>query len=259
MNTISGFRNTGSICYFNSLIQSLLSLKSFVNYIVNNSEKNELCKIFNSYINSEEKDIFFTSAVLKELLSQMKTNIDYIGQQSASEFMLLLVDKLGADEIFQIKYVDEITCLECNNVSKKIDISIFHNVYSMGSTNILEDMSYKLEKLNDYKCDKCNKKTNAKKEKFLVKIPDVICFVFINKYTNNFTNISYSNNFKIQDSEEQYNLKATVEHMGSLNSGHYFSRVSRNNEFYIANDNSIQKIGDKIDKLNTSYIIFYEK
>lgn len=268
MNSINGFNNTGAICYFNSLIQSLLSLKSFVSYVAENRDKNQLCRIMHNFIESNPKDPFFTSTLLRELVIELVKNKknpnDYFGQQSASEFMVFLIDKLGADKIFEIKHLDEITCLECKNVTKKIDVGIFHNVYFINSqsekTNILDDMSYKRESINSYNCEKCNKKTEAIKERFLVKIPDVITFVFMNKYTNNFVDISYMQNFKIQNEKEQecFILKSAVEHMGTLNNGHYFSRVFRNGKYYVANDKSVNNI-ENIEKLNTTYMLFYEK
>ena len=268
MNSINGFNNTGAICYFNSLIQSLLSLKSFVKFVEENKEKNQLCKMISNFINGQVKDPFFTSILLRELVIELVKNKknpnDYFGQQSASEFMVFLIDKLGADKVFEIKYLDEITCSECKNVTKKIDLGIFHNVYFVNSenekTNILDEMSYKKENLNYYNCEKCNKKTDATKERFLVKIPDVITFVFMNKYTNNFVDISYMQNFRIQEEKnnDPFVLKATIEHMGTLNNGHYFSRVFRNGQYYIANDKSINSV-NSLEKLNTTYMLFYEK
>lgn len=275
MNSINGFQNTGSICYFNALIQSLLSSKNFINFIKENSGKNIFTKMFSDFLNNENKDAMFTTRILHEILRNCKNPEIFHGQQSSSEFFIKLIDLMGIDKLFELEYCVETKCLTCENVSKKKDINIFHNIFFVSSTNILEDMSYSKENIDSYSCDVCTKddkkiRTKAQIERFLIKIPDIICIIFINKYSGRIVPLNYCNKFgvtKIEENEEKeqeviYSLFSTVEHMGSLNGGHYFARVKRNlnnleENYFLANDISINKI-DKIDISNISYIIFYE-
>jgi ubiquitin C-terminal hydrolase len=279
MNSINGFQNTGSICYFNALVQCLLSSKNFIEFVKNNKEKNVFTKLFFEFLEREHKDVMFTTKLLQEILKNYTNKDIFYGQQSSSEFMIKLIDLMGVEKLFEIEYCVETTCLSCKNVSKKKDVNIFHNIFFINTTNILENISYSKEDVDSYFCDTCTKddkkiRTKAEIERFLTKIPNIICIIFINKYTGQINPLKYCDKFGItkinsnekekndEDKEDIYNLFSTIEHIGSLNGGHYFARIKRNildnsDNYFLANDISINKI-DKIDISNISYIIFYE-
>lgn len=287
MDSINGFNNTGSICYFNSLIQSLLSLKSFVKFISENQEKNVFTKMFYDFLNSQQKNTYFTTMLLQEILKGIKNKEDFFGQQSSLEFMTILIDMMGIEQLFEMNYCIETTCESCKNVSKKTDKTIIHNIFFIhGKTNLLQEISYTKENIDSYLCDMCNKdkdnkniRTKATVERFLTKIPDVISISFANKYTGQICPLFYPMNFgicssnnsnekdekdekdekeEVVEKKEKYVLLSTIEHFGSINSGHYMSRVKRGNDYFITNDFAINKL-DNMNISNISYIIFYEK
>lgn len=53
---IIGLNNTGAICWFNSLLQSLISLSSFNEHMINNKSKNTLCEKFARLIENNENN-----------------------------------------------------------------------------------------------------------------------------------------------------------------------------------------------------------
>ena len=57
----------------------------------------------------------------------------------------------------------------------------------------------------------------------------------------------------------KYNLFAISNHIGSINSGHYYSQIKIGNNWYCFEDSKVYKIGPQID-MNTKevYTLFYK-
>ena len=235
----NGFTNTGSICYFNSLMQALLSSKFFLNQ----SRPNLLFGNFldNIYIN-HKWDEFFTTRVL-ESMGGMNPN------QSSSEYLLALIEFLHLDSLFEYTYTHTRTCLTCGDTSNLIDKS----VASLVSENFVEFFSYS-ETIKDFYCEKCLKKVETKRDRILSSASPLIV-ISLNKYGGN-KEITYPPIFKISDIT--YNLVSTVEHVGGLNGGHYFARVFRNGEVYLIDDSNVSKLPDMRCVIET-YLLFYER
>jgi len=238
-----GFNNTGAICYFNALIQSLLSSKSFIHFIC--QEKREsIFFLFFKFIAAEKKwDPFFTS----KLLFEMKC---FEPNQSSSEYFLKLCDYLNLDDLFKTKSETSTTCSECQNETKVVDISLYTVI-----DNDLNEFCETTRNIEDFKCDKCNKKVNAKIISKIKEISPIMAFSF-NKYFEK-KNIPYPKGFVV-DGDKEYHLVSTIEHQGVLNAGHYFCRTIRNNEIVNINDMSVNKIDD-IEPTPNTYMVFYER
>jgi len=55
-----------------------------------------------------------------------------------------------------------------------------------------------------------------------------------------------------------FSLKATINHIGSLDSGHYKSKALLNNSWYLCNDSAILDIGESKIVDESAYMLFYE-
>jgi len=53
-------------------------------------------------------------------------------------------------------------------------------------------------------------------------------------------------------------LKATINHTGSLDSGHYKSATLRNKLWYMCNDNAILQVGEKAIVDESAYMLFFD-
>ena len=235
-----GFMNTGAICYFNSLVQSLLSCNSFVIHIC--EKKDSLFYIFFKLIAVDKTwDPFFTT----KLLQEMKC---FEPNQSSSEYFLKVCDFLKLDDLFKTVTETTTTCSECNNETKVNDIS----VYIVIDDDIYEFCETKRE-IENFNCDQCKKKVKARLVTRIKETSSVIVFSF-NKYFHK-KNVNYPKRFIIN--QKEYQIRSTIEHMGCLNGGHYYCRTIRDSQLLKLDDNSVSPL-DNIDSTENTYMVFYE-
>lgn len=133
----------------------------------------------------------------------------------------------------------------------------------------------------DYKCEKCGNKEGNKLDKKILTRPPVL-IIKLKRYTNIGQSLVKINrlveynlhldvsNVCCNNKECKYELNGVINHIGTLNSGHYYSYVKnmfpgKTNEiiigdnWFICNDEKITEI-DEDDVLNSknAYILFYQ-
>jgi len=236
-----GFHNTGSICYFNSLIQCLLSSNNFLKFILYDKE-DSMFEEFLRNVTNDSWDMVFTTRLLQ------KYNIVQ-GNQSSSEYFIILVDLLKLENIFECHHIIKSICRNCGNSKQSKDISYC----TLINDNIKEFFKFD-DSVDNVVCDNCKIRSTLDRQKIIYGIPPVIVLSF-NKYFGK-RNISYPPYFSNEDVE--YKLIGTVEHFGVLGAGHYISRVNRNGKYYIADDSRVSDISD-IDPKEETYMAFYER
>lgn len=236
-----GFNNTGSICYFNSLIQCLLSSKNFLQFILND-KKDPMFTEFLENITNDSWDMVFTTRLLQQ------HNIVQ-GNQSSSEYFIFLVDLLKLENIFECHHKIMSECLNCGFYKESKDISYC----TLINDNIKEFFTYD-EQVENVKCDRCNVKSNQNRRKVIYGIPPIIVLSFNKYFGKKLTDYpsSFSNN------EVEYKLVGSVEHFGVLGAGHYVSRINRNDNLYLADDSRVSEINDFSPRPET-YMVFYER
>ena len=238
-----GFVNTGAICYFNSLVQSLLSCKSFLSFCKNEDKKESIFYLFFKFIAIEKKwDPFFTSKLL-HLMGGFQPN------QSSSEYFLKLCEYMKMDELFQTKTETTTICNECSKESKIMDTSVYIFI-----DHDLNEFCETKREVEGFNCDGCNKKVTVTIISLIKEISPIMAFSF-NKYFEK-KNIPYPIGFIIED--KKYRLISTIEHHGVLNAGHYYCRSFRNNEMFSFDDNNVNKIND-LNSTDNTYMAFYER
>lgn len=183
-------------------------------------------------------------------------------------------------ENIQGSFIQIIECLNCNykHINFEPFISIILDINDLDNNPTIADLLInflKLENKNsdDWKCDKCNKKSNYTKINKIWKIPKTIILIinrfkdFFNKNQNTIfinDNIVFKkNSLLFNDNDIKFNLKAIGLHDGSLNSGHYSSICKVNDKIYHYNDELVSEIDKNvfdtfIQKNNRCYMIVYE-
>jgi ubiquitin C-terminal hydrolase len=244
-----GFNNTGSICYFNSLIQCLLSSKNFLEFILEDKEEPMFTEFLKN-ITNDTWDMVFTTRLLQ------KHNIVQ-GNQSSSEYFIFLVDLLKLENIFECHHKILSICKSCGYKKESKDITYCTFI----NDDIKEFFKYE-DSVDNVLCDNCKLKSTLERQRIINGIPPVIVMSF-NKYFGK-KMIPYPPYFNNNDVE--YKLIGTVEHFGILGGGHYIARIKRNNKYYIADDSRLMEINqrddnddNKLHPISETYMVFYER
>lgn len=210
-----GLKNTGVICYFNSLLQSLFSCPAFIETILNLGYENGMDKdlghnrgslannellrllflIFRNLKKSENTgnwDHRFSIAIWKTFMKEIKRQEKQVlfgrGQEDSHEALLLFLDCLQSrtiDELFQHRYRVYIKCPSCNNryEAEKLNGSIRMISYideeSSKKYPLMEFLSQHTDMTDEnHKCDNCNFRGEKEKEHVLSMMPEIFIVLF---------------------------------------------------------------------------------
>ena len=239
-----GFQNTGSICYFNSLVQCLLSSKNFLQFILHHENDYNLFRPFLKHIAEDKWDQIFTTRLLHHC-NMVNPN------QSSSEYFIHLIDLLKLERLFEYSHIIKTICDTCHTEIQKKDVSC-----SLLINDNFDEFFEFDEKIDNFNCEKCKIKTSVKQYKTIETISDVVV-VCLNKYFGK-KMISYPPSFTF--TSDRYRLVGTIEHIGELQGGHYVSRCSRNEKTILVDDSRVMEISDNnITPVVETYMVFYEK
>ena len=244
-----GLQNSGSICYFNSLVQSLVSCRPFVELMEEKGgDMTAAAAAFGGFLAAPKK----TTAV--PILDEVRRNHKFFGhqQEDVAEGFDLLLDKLGerAANLFTSEWMVDLYCDKCGAlVSKTADkmcrISVERNfkpLYRDGHT-IENFMSGHISSLSDYKCPKCAAaEFVGVKASRMVGAPEILAISF-NKYLQKWPceyvakmNVRYG---RRREFVRKYKLAAVIHHFGGRHGGHYTASAVRGGKVYGFNDSSV--------------------
>lgn len=236
-----GLINVGSSCYFNAVIQGLVSCSNFtVNILNSDIDDDNIMLSYLELISSKNKNP-------RKLLDMVKPSRT---QEDAHEYLLRIIDSFSKqfNKIFEFNIEEIIICNSCEKISTK---TLVDNYYFMD--NFSKDYFKKTnEKLTDFICD-CKSK-NVEINKRIISIPKVMIIV-LNRYNNQ--SKTYPLNFRL--GEHEYELVATISsNNGNVNSGgHYWCVAKRNNGIFRLNDISITELNEYPINDNSAYVLFY--
>lgn len=251
----AGLYNTGSICYFNSLLQVLASCTSLKDWKPKDPN-NILGNIFMKCMTRDK----FNPIDSSELLSVLHSYIPQFGngQESASEALSLMINTIDDNDlnnllIHRFKYV--IKCLTCSHTSEQLkDHSMFFEMFHTLDVTVPNMLNHK-SILADYKCNKCNN-IGAIRISNLTMLPEIILILFNVYYKKQKHMFPNTLEFPgIDDKKIIYNVVGQVEHYGSLNGGHYTSKALRYDGTYLFNDNVFHDT--VIEPSESTYIVVY--
>jgi len=278
LTTPYGLNNNGSLCYLNSLIQSLTSCTTFNEYMIKNKDtfikkNNKLAQLFiniiSSNLNNQNINININIEILKEIIrlkQKENKNFNFLGQQDSGHCFGFIIESLNDNNIYKMfyhKYKCDILCNTCKkNTSIQDDISYQFEIPMNENIDILsKNIRLNISPLIDYKCENCKNTNNIYKINRLLYIPPIL-IINLNKYFNkqlfNFKkNLIFYND--VIKKKYIYEIVSIIEHGGNMNGGHYISKsIKKENntiKTFLCNDSHYFK--SDLKPTENSYLLFY--
>lgn len=266
----SGFHNTGAICWFNSLLQSLITV---IGTKVP-ADTRQVVSQFSAAVSAPTvaSNISLLRAFLMECRAKGHPANFGGGQECAEEGLTLLLDALDGgsgciDAQFRVVYTRSITCPKCNTVTELRDNAIDVKLFDRAS---LEGLPQQISSFTEYLrlhpspcdafvCPQCNETTKGLVfMERLIQANDVITVVlpkydakYLQWFPDKLTFVTKTGSLLT------YELCAQIEHSGTQSGGHYWAIVRRDADVYTCNDASISP-GSLGPTANT-FIVFYRK
>ena len=317
-NTYVGLYNPSALCYINSVIQQFFMLPLFQNEILSLPIENQ------NLINEKDNADFIFQ--LKRMFYYLKYSIkkyynpkpfvlsfkdsqgkppDFNEQCDAQEFLLRFIEKINdnlkntknkyiCENIFGGDTLQQVRCTnpECGNISQRRDNINYLSLEIKNKTKLDDCLNGFIaeEKIEDYHCEKCDKKITHIKQVLIDQIPNIL-IIHLQRFVFNYTYfimeklntpVTFEETLNLKkytvdkDNENiplenyEYELQGALIHSGQQQYGHYYSLVYDKNEkmFYEFNDTDIYKIDfdkgkdiafGKIGQINNAYMLIYKK
>lgn len=279
-----GLKNYGATCYFNSLIQALLSCPSIYEVLQENKDKEHfkesyiadlLYKLWNSALKGENIDkLIYDFWVCIIHISKGVLNQD---QQDAHEGLMMFfnaIEKLPElSRLFEHRHSRLLMCNKCKEfVTRKKENNMVFEVQKNLQTEqlpIFESITKQATTLNEFlqkqegyvdenhTCEKCKTQSAKLSISELVMCPEILPIV-IKKYDNKFLT-PFTEKLEFPTNEGKcklvYKLVAQVEHSGNRSGGHYWAVCQRKNGIAQLNDSSVtpSAFGPTME----TYMLFY--
>lgn len=286
-----GLNNIGSICYFNSLLQALLSCKSIYNVVQDVTVDSDLNKtltgrnfiqtVRTALSSNSNEQATSSSKLLSALIADLeervpKTNFGKM-QESASEGLVWLLDMMENPEskvhpitrLFRNYYEVEFYCtIDKNIVSVQEDTGISVNLFFYDSwPKPINDAATFADAIRvhlshtdkGYRCPECKNTVEGIRRHTLLRSPEILVLLF-NQYADKKLRY-FPQSFKMPNNNNSvfvYQLVAQIEHSGNLGGGHYMCKAMRKGgKCHLFNDSMYTDV-PKLEPSIGTYMVFYQ-
>jgi len=272
----NGFVNLGATCYFNSLVQGLMSCTQLTETILEMDDRLGLSPVLSAYkqmlltVSTGDVKTAMQSVVplWKTLISELRKSGNKTfgsGQEDSSEALTLILQSMNSfmvDYLFEHKYERIIFCHHCNKIcSRPEDTSIIYEVHYKDLTPHGGDLNryilnHRPPMDESYICPKCNKAGKKTQAKQLVVIPEIFVVQY-NKYESKWP-AAVPTELKIPTTDGSYMkyiLVSQTLHSGSQRGGHYWAYAKRAGGVFNLNDTSVSKAD--FSSLNQTVLLWY--
>ena len=286
----NGFKNLGATCYFNAVLQAMLSCTSFIDTILKLKTEDPIIKALSEFIyfNKDNKNIDvlhkYSPHIWQQMIKKLCKNKNISpqsfmrGQQCAGEGFHYLLESMeeftDIQNLFLHRYKSLIHCFDCNKWVSEVECmySLFEvepnlkseqleqfQEFHKEAQNMHEFLSKQDSYVEDFICSKCKSRNPKYRVNMLVMVPEILV-VMAKKYDKTakldiHTNFPEILTFKGNNGILKYNAVAQVEHVGEKQGGHYWAICKRNNGWFNINDMTVTS--SKFQPTKNTYIVFY--
>jgi ubiquitin C-terminal hydrolase len=244
-----------------------------------------LGKLFKQYNNCEQEDtnecILRTIDIIEKALksTQRRNNKpgspvikngmtpgDVLRCFSLYAWKVSMYNKSVATSMFYGQMRTVITCRRCKQ--ERNSFADFNSLPIIGCDNVHSGIVsiQEIEYIDGVECEKCKTHTKIKKQSILWKLPRILLFLFpakdlksvacVLKLSDNI--IHKTNDVSIET--KKYELKAIGCHDGTYPSGgHYYAYVKYSDNWFLANDDLIERVDVPSNLDNKIYNLMYER
>lgn len=279
---IQGFNNTGAICWFNSLLQLMLSISPICESLLNtkrNLHNNPFALSFCDLIELHRRPLADQEAnhnnqiahqsarILTLFIAQLKqrqlpplTN----GQECVDEGYLLFLDALNCPEVYNVcrnVYEYTIRCTCGMITSQHRDESYRMQVHMLIPSRTKEEFAtwlhHHISEVDSFKCTHCGVTQSLPRVEILKVIREVIVCIFNKFQVKTKAFFPPVLEFPSMGKTLHYKLCGQIDHSGTQHSGHYWAKVQRGQLSYTANDATVSSgnLGPTTETFMIAYVL----
>ncbi|CAD8127575.1 unnamed protein product [Paramecium sonneborni] len=293
---IVGLENESYFCYLNSVLQCLMGIPQLNHYFL--YSYNQDIKLFTqayTILLRKVNKLYYKARILpKELIKILQKNFSIYEMHDSSELLLFILDKFREettlynqldytfiDELFRGQITSFIKCPICTNINTHQEI--FYDLsLPLISKNFIQKKltinecltNYFKEEIIDggWTCSQCNKLSkNIKRCIKITNAPNILILQLkrfqsyplkkkIKEPVITATEINIGNCCATDILDVKYELQAMIVHSGTIDQGHYVAVVKRHQQFFLFNDDEIERLSyDQISRIDSAYLLIYQR
>ena len=259
-----GLVNLGNTCFINAVVQSLLATQTLLA-----TSNNQLSHILTQTISDLRKRVQHPLYPVKLVNAIRKTLRQFSPNsfEDAHEFLHSLVNYLSCKS-FDISLKYTISCASCQQSSNSNETLFGLQVAvpdSRNPINVADSVQglVRDENIDDWRCPSCSSLGVGLRSSLITALPEVL-IVQIKRFTwrnNNLVKLNNGilcplSNLSIT-ANAKYNLVASVNHHGSVSSGHYSAYITANGKWFCCDDRKTFVLGSDEVINPSSYLLVF--
>ncbi|KAJ3377786.1 Ubiquitin carboxyl-terminal hydrolase 36 [Lobulomyces angularis] len=306
-----GLQNLGNTCFLNSVLQSLIYTPPLSIHLINETHSTTcrtranclLCdfeSLVKKCLGNHSSTKHLSPVIIVRKLKLIAKHMRIGRQEDSHEFLRYFIDALVKPLLIGYESLDpaskettflhqifaghlrsQVDCSTCGYESKTFDPLLDLSLEIRNCNSLHKAFSHFtkpeiLSKKNKYKCDKCKKLTEAKKQILIARAPSVLTiqlkrfdFTYSNKGDKINKHVDYEEVLNITPytinptgPPKIYKLYSVLVHSGgSMHSGHYYSFVKNSNGiWYRMDDESVSQVSlQQVLNQKGAYMLFYSQ
>lgn len=222
---------------------------------------------------NEQNDALEWLLLLFEIIDDALPELTLKTRKEQSSFMKMmnaewLKQKITKHtHIYQGQQTDVITCTMCNHSTLRPDR--FGSLFIESSvTSIQRWLADFTTGVVDWSCDKCHVRHANRYQRCIVRAPDILILVVkiyderLRRTTHQLKGIETALDLSSNIVPKQlllYRLRSFVCHVGNINNGHYYSVCRRKRQWFIHDDERVERVEHPLNHLGRAYLFLYER